>query len=133
MKSFYDKMLVDKANALAKKYGSKVEQRNALSSGYEAVKSGGSDKAIAEFKTKADADHWVKMMNGKNPIYEVKEKPKQSIHYLHITSELRQKAKESFPLFSTSPTLTAVQHDPFQQQDQNKKYKLIPIQGNPFQ
>lgn len=130
MKSFYDKMLVDKANTLAKKYGSKVEQRS-LSHGKkigirQATDMGGGWEVY-------DIDG--KILNRTNSLEDARasanEFDKQPIHYLPITPELRAKAKEGFPLFSTSPTLTAVQHDPFQQ-DQNKKYKLTPVDYDPF-
>lgn len=100
MKGFYDKMLVDKANALAKKYGSKVEQR--------------------EIPTIKDYYNV--------PGYKGGDFKSQSIHYLPLTKELKEKAlNEGFPLFSSSPTLTAVDYDPFER----KKVKLVPVDHQP--
>ena len=134
MKAFYDKMLVDKANALAKKYGSKVEERQipvdstshrSLAHFIDWATANGdtrSRSALGEAWSKGLADSKVKEF--------MESKKSQPIHYLPITPELRAKAKAGFPLFSSSPTLTAVTHDPF---NSDKKYKLTPVEGNPFQ
>lgn len=108
MKSFYDKMLVDKANALAKKYGAKVETK-------EIPIDAGKPTQYKNF------EDWQKA---------VKEGRTQPVHVLKLTPKLRAKAKEGFPLFSSTPITTPVDYDPF---NNNKKYKLIPIEGNPFQ
>ena len=86
MKSFYDKMLVDKANALAKKYGAKVEQKEV-----------GGNK----------------------------------VHVLKLTPELRAKAKEGFPLFSSTPITTPVDYDPWKD-DVRRSYTLVPVSHDPF-
>ena len=106
MKSFYDKMLVDKANALAKKYGAKVESKRIKTT----------DMPMSEYDKYPDGHPY-------------KEKNAPLIHVLKLTPELRAKAKSGFPLFSSTPITTPVDYDPFQS---NKKYRLVPIQGNPF-
>lgn len=102
MKGFYDKMLVDKANALAKKYGVKVEK--------------------GEIKTKEDfepgsARAGLGDMKFSEPVWTLK-----------LTPEMKKDVLEKgFPLFSASPILTPVDTDPFQ-----KKHKLTKIEHNPF-
>ena len=132
MKSFYDKMLVDKANALAKKYGAKVETKETVSdkagwhitppdqtvSGKWIVKSNDYNSKGLQFETKAEAEKALADKQLKLPV-----------HVLKLTPELRAKAKSGFPLFSSTPITTPVDYDPFQT---NKKYRLVPIQGNPF-
>ncbi len=143
MKSFYDKMLVDKANALAKKYGSKVEQRNlgkAAAEGPVEIKFAGrsangeslyniydkNGKTLeVDFKSMEAAEAAKFRLDNSRP------KVGPHIHYLPITPELRAKAKQGFPLFSSVPVTVPVQGNPFEKQD--KKYKLTPVQGNPFQ
>lgn len=143
LRKFYNETLVNKANDIGKKYGSKVEQRE-LPHGKEykiepiEVKNrdgskrtvydvrfnqnGGEDRLIASYHTKEEA---TKKLN------ELKSIRGQSIHYLPITPELRAKAKEGFPLFtSVNPTLIPIDHDPFKD-DKKPKVKLIPIQGSP--
>lgn len=122
MKSFYDKMLVDKANSLAKKYGAKVETKNISTqqgkilkrpdgSGFYISYPSGSSKTFTTIEEAQSA------LNG------------QPVHVLKFTPELRAKAKEGFPLFSSTPITTPVDYDPF---NNNKKYKLTPIEGDPF-
>lgn len=123
MKSFYDKMLVDKANALAKKYGVKVETKNiSTQQGKILKRPDGSGFYISypsgASKTFTTIEEAQSALNG------------QPVHVLKLTPELRAKAKEGFPLFSSTPITTPVDFDPF---NQNKKYKLTPIQGDPFQ
>lgn len=129
MKSFYDKMLVDKANALAKKYGAKVETKNVNNDNLMVMQLGGDEpyhvythtqngiKPVSKFKTDKEAQDFIN-------------KNQQPVHVLKLTPELRAKAKEGFPLFSSTPITTPVDYDPF---NNNKKYKLTPIEGNPFQ
>lgn len=57
---------------------------------------------------------------------------KHKVHIMRITPELEKKAKEGFELFSSSPTLSLVTHNPFDDQEK-KQYRLVPVQGNPFQ
>lgn len=85
MKSFYDKMLVDKANAIAKKFGGKVEEKELPPTAFDAKNQN--------------------MMRGKG----------QPVHVLRITPELRNHAlTKGFPLFSSGlPIITPVAHDPF--------------------
>jgi hypothetical protein len=72
MKAFYDKMLVDKANALAKKHGARVEQ--------------------AEIDTKPE--------RGPVPEGSYDFSRKAPVHVLRITPQLREAAMKGFPLFS---------------------------------
>lgn len=129
MKAFYDKMLVDKANAIAKKYGGKVEQKN-LSSPHKVMRAGPEDWRVVDavnnqgfprtFKTKELAQEYADS------------KGKQPIHFLRLTQSLKDKSlKEGFPLFSSSPILSPVTYNPFASEKQ-KRYKLIPVAGNPF-
>ena len=86
MKAAYDKRAVDILNNIAKKYGNKVEQRE------------------------------INPYNKDNPIFKNQDMSKydQPIHYLPITPELRQKAKQGFPLFSQVPITVPVDFDPWQ-------------------
>lgn len=132
MKTFYDKMLVDRANNLVKKYGSKVEQRElAPAFDIKIEKTGGGYTVTQNNKVMGEFDD---MKSAKELEAELKQgKPgtaSQPIHYLPITEELRARAKQGFPLFSTSPTLTAVSHDPFN--SDNQKFKLTPVEYDPF-
>lgn len=108
MKAFYDKMLVDKMNALTKKHGGKVE-KGGVPDGYQAIDKNG--EVVAGFKDKTSADKWVKQM-GNN--YKVKEAT-NPVHVLKITPELREHVlKKGFPLFSAGvPVFSPVDHDPF--------------------
>jgi hypothetical protein len=130
MKSFYDKILVDRANNLAKKYGSKVEQRNLNNELIVA------SKKLAEFEAKFKSKPIPLSMkaeheNLRNAVAKAKTgETSQPIHYLPIPPELRAKAKEGFPMFSFTPTTVPVDYDPFKSED--KKYRLVPVQGNPF-
>jgi hypothetical protein len=74
MRAFYDKMLVDKANAIGKKHGARVEQS-------EVKTSGGKPTDYADY------DAWVASKN-------------QPVHVLRITPELRAAAMKGFPLFT---------------------------------
>lgn len=144
MKTFYDKMLVDRANNLIKKYGSKVEQKEVgksentnyridknIASSEEANKKypyavyfnnpQGEKRFLSAYATKKEAEEVLVKL----------EADKQPIHYLPITPELRARAKQGFPLFSISPTLTAVSHDPFNSDNQSK-FKLTPVEYDPF-
>jgi len=93
MKAFYDKMLVDKMNALTKKYGGKVTQKEIPLD----------TKKPTDFKDFAD---WEKVKA---------ESKKQPVHVLKITPELREQVlKKGFPLFSAGvPVFTPVPHNPF--------------------
>lgn len=134
MKSFYDKMLVDRANNLAKKYGGKVEQKEikaaptyetknlSLNKNGEEIVSVYKDGVFMADMEKSEAAHYIA---------ERKKTDKASnVHYLHLTPELKKKAlEEGFPLFSSAPIITPVDHDPFEK----KKYKLKPVAFNPFE
>lgn len=126
MKAFYDKMLVDRANNLAKKYGSKVEQKllaladEKYKGKYlELLKDVGHTKEEWEVMTKIErANAMIKAGVG------------QPIHYLSLTKELKKKAlEEGFPLFSSSPVLSPVTYQPDFGKD--KKPKLVPVSHIP--
>lgn len=122
MKSFYDKMLVDKANALAKKYGAKVETRNIAKENGKIL------------KRPNGSGFYIAYPSGSSKTFNTIEEAKaalndQPVHVLKLTPELRAKAKEGFPLFSSTPITTPVDYDPF---SNDKKYKLVPIEGDPF-
>lgn len=150
MKSAYDVRIPNKFNEIGKKYGSKVEQREIpsnkkfkiveeevnkfpgahLSTGekrkiYDVKfnESGGEDRLVASYHTKDEAQKKLDELSANSG------KP---IHYFPITPALKAKAlQEGFPLFSSSPILTPVTHNPFDQQ-QNQNFKLVPVAGNPF-
>lgn len=148
MKTFYDKMLVDKANSLAKKYGGKVEEKNLSSLNREHYVSEVNlpiRNRNDEFKTTYDVR--FKNQNGDerfNVNYPTKEEAQKRadelntkkgdpIHFLRLPQELKNTAQQKgFPLFSGGLMLNPVDGDPFQNSN-NKKFKLVPIQGNPFQ
>lgn len=140
LQQFYNETLVNKANNLVKKYGSKVEQKELshnktykiepievrnMNGGNSQVYdvrfnlNGGEDRLIASYKTKAEAEIKLK---------ELQATKGEPIHYLPITPELRAKAKQGFPLFSSVPVTVPVDFDPFER----KNYKLTPVEGNPF-
>ena len=110
MKAFYDKMLVDKANAIAKKYGGKVETNKLIPKHNELP------SHLYEYQIQK---HLISNPDEALPI-----------HYLKLTPELKKKAlEEGFPLFASSPVLTKVEGNPF---EDKKKYKLTKVDHNPF-
>lgn len=124
MKSFYDKMLVDKANALAKKYGAKVETKNiSTQQGKILKRPDGSGFYISypsgASKTFTTIEEAQSALNG------------QPVHVLKLTPELRAKAKEGFPLFSSTPITTPVDFDPWKD-DVRRSYTLVPVAYDPF-
>lgn len=134
MKSFYDKMLVDRANNLAKKYGSKVEQKFVNADKNEKLGKGSvTERAIGGYRVEYPnglAEVFRDKVDAEKSLANWKSDKNQPIHYLPITPELRAKAKEGFPLFSSVPITVPVQGNPFE--DQKKQYKLTPVEGNPF-
>lgn len=87
-KEFYDKILVDKANKLVKKFGSKVESKE-INLGRKHIKT---------------------YENQPN-----REEIHQSIHYLPLTPALKEAAlSRGFPMFSAGlPVISPIQHNPF--------------------
>lgn len=86
MKGFYDKILVDRANNLAKKFGSKVEQKQIDISGGKSLNS---------------RDHSENDGVG-------------TIHYLPLTPGLKDTAlRKGFPLFSAGISFSPIEHNPF--------------------
>lgn len=138
MKAFYDKMLVDKANAIAKKFGGKVEG-NQLDN-YKVIGQGEGHYAFEhEFNNKADAEEWLKLHpNSGGRLTEVG----QPIHVLRITPQLRDAAlSKGFALFADTgkvgapiAALTKVDHNPFELGRLEKQHgvKLTPVAENPF-
>jgi hypothetical protein len=96
MKAFYDKMLVDKFNALGKKYGAKVSKAELPLD----------TKKPTDFKDFAD---WEKAKA---------ENRKQSVYTFPITPKLREQIKtKGQPLFSAGlPIYTPIDYDPFKEQ-----------------
>lgn len=126
MKAFYDKMLVDKANALVKKHGGKVEQKdlNDVGEKFAYINNKSGNKGPA-FDTQAEAKEWAKTNNinlDNVTLLQVNRRAKegvskQLVHVLKITPELREHVlKKGFPLFSAGvPVFTPVDHDPFKE------------------
>lgn len=125
MKAFYDKMLVDKANALAKKFGGKVEWKELPGEKpvYSVVDNPdmyyvlkhevgpeGEDltRAIAHFNERAAADAKIKQL-------EAEYKPVR-VPVLRLTPKMKEAATgKGFPLFSSGLPFQfiPVDHDPF--------------------
>lgn len=133
MKSAYDVRIPNKFNEIGKKYGSKVEQKEIFENNknLKIEKSDGTLKKypfkvttnndIQWFETKENAQKYINDLSKKHPI-----------HYFPITPQLKAKAlHEGFPLFSSTPILTPVSHNPFDQQ-QKQNFKLTPVAFNPF-
>lgn len=123
MKAFYDKMLVDKMNALTKKYGGKVEKGEVETHRGYPEKLSVYDKDghhVKDFKTMAEARTYLAdPANGVkggsikgNKAVAPKTDP---VHVLKITPELREHVlKKGFPLFSAGvPVFSPIDYDPF--------------------
>lgn len=135
-KKLYDEMMVNKVNAIAKKYGGKVEKVDLpdtnpkgwhitpperTTHGKWMVKSSDYNSKGFRFDTEAEAKaNLIQQIEGERT-------PKQSIWVLKLPPQLKQDAlTKGFPLFSGGISLTPVQDDPF------KRFKLTPVEGNPF-
>ena len=125
MKAAYDKRVVNILNNLAKKYGSKVEQRNLKPTVDESV--GYAQHLEAKYGSNYKSQMTAEETKILNDLGNIKGAP---IHYLPITPELRAKAKQGFNLFSSVPVTVPVSHNPFE--DSKKQYKLTPVAHNPF-
>lgn len=104
MKSFYDKMLVDKANAIAKKYGAKVEWKKLPisedASEFKVMKAGVGWQVFdpskgtfvgLPFPSKEGAEEWLKLSY----------RPPTQVPVLRLTPELKEQAlKHGLPLFA---------------------------------
>jgi hypothetical protein len=127
MKGFYDKMLVDRANALGKKFGAKVEKGNLPGTGKDfkirqAQDGGGgveiidaTGKVINYAPSRKTAQEWIDEQGG------------SQVHVLPLTQGLKDTAlQKGFPLFSAGVpfSFTPVQHDPF---------KFTPVNHDPFE
>lgn len=126
MKGFYDKMLVDKANALGKKFGVKVEKGETIAdnNGWHItpptettskkwmVKSNDYNSKGTHFDTETEAKEFLQTKLKKAPIHVMKLTPEFKAHIL----------EKGFPLFSVTPSFTPVSHDPF---------KTTPVDYNP--
>ncbi len=107
MRAFYDKMLVDKANAIGKKHGARVEQaelpqtqQRDLPEGMKLTHVDGGNWRVVDsdgifispsFRDAGQAIPWLQA-NGHYP--------KQDVHVMRITPELRAAAMKGFPLFT---------------------------------
>lgn len=152
MKAFYDKMLVDKVNAIAKKYGGKVEQKFVEGNHDASFNKPFESRSKAEDVLNRGGEIYAVDRNGEHLATSVKElkeleeegygpftsyilgdrQPKQPVHVLKLTPELKKKALEGFPLFSHTPILNPVSYNPFIEKDKKSNYKLTPIDYNPF-
>lgn len=93
MRAFYDRMLVDKANALGKAHGAKVEQQPLVHiqedgrGGWSVYESG---IPIRSFDSRQEAQNFLGQRGTERA---------QKVHVLPITEALREAAKKGFPLF----------------------------------
>lgn len=131
-KKFYDEIMVNKVNAIAKKFGGRVEEsglskpavnysiRNVGGGTWEVYDNVNPKYNVAhKAETKEKAQDWVNSQKVHQPIW-----------VLRLTPEMKKHALEKgFSMFETGLPLTPVDHDPWEK----KKHKLIPIEGNPFQ
>lgn len=94
MKAFYDKMLVDKANAIGKKFGAKVSKKGINTT----------DAPDGEF-----------LKYPENHPYRIKNYPE--VFTMQLTPELKDHVlKKGFPLFSAGvPVFNPVDHNPFEE------------------
>lgn len=115
MKEFYDKMLVNKANALGKKFGARVGQHDVPvlqknivdpDSPFIVMNEGQVGPA---FRDRASAQEYIdtNVLDGAT-IEKNNQTKKQPVHVLPITPELRQAAARGFPLFSMGLALPGV-------------------------
>jgi len=127
MKAFYDKMLVDKMNALTKKYGGKVEQKDLRTvnenSLYKKLKDNDYDPNTVDIQQilSDNGDKLPRWLTD-NELSMIEKGDhlnnnliKQPVHVLKITPELREHVlKKGLPLFSAGvPVFTPVPHNPF--------------------
>lgn len=76
-------------------------------------------KFHADLKNKEEAEKYIDRKKAKS-------ENNRKVYYIDIPQSLREKATKGFPLFSSSPVLVPVDHDPW-------KHKLTPINYNPFE
>lgn len=129
MKTFYDKMLVDKANALAKKFGGKVEEKK-LAPAYDIKIINEGDRGFTVLQNNKLMGKFDDRNGAEELMNELKEGKQgtssEPIHVLKLTPQLKDAAlKKGFPLFSGGVMLSPIEHDPY-------KHKLIPIEHDPF-
>jgi hypothetical protein len=142
MKGYYDKMVIDKFNNIGKKYGAKMEPFGIEYPGSVPKDWQNSDVYAAFHKANKlptpnmSFDKFVGWWNKFTaPQQERALKAAgiipggQKAHYFPITPALEKKANEGFELFSSSPTIIPVDHDPFEKD--KKKVKLIPVSTPP--
>jgi hypothetical protein len=122
MKGFYDKMLVDKANAIAKKYGGKVEEKPLQdTSKFYPVTDGNGKWRIYDPKTE-DYAAGSNLTHGRS--FASKEEAQKAIedfvssnniHFLKLPQGLKDTAtQKGFPLFTGNHMITPVTHNPFE-------------------
>lgn len=151
MKGFYDKMLVDKANAIAKKYGGKVEQKSLQdTSNFYPVTDGNGKWRIYDPKTE-DYAVGSNLTHGRS--FASKEEAQKAIedfvssnniHFLKLPQGLKDTAtQKGFPLFTGNHMITPVDHNPFEDSDtitidgkkiqvnKSRKIKITPVNHEP--
>jgi len=117
MKAFYDKMLVDKANALGKKFGAKVN-KGSTGVSFDAVDPKGN--VVASAPTRAEMEAWVARMNESNKDLGVGDFTVKDVgspvYVLPITDKMREAAiGKGFPLFASGIP-----------------FPLVPVEDNPW-
>lgn len=130
MKEFYDKILVNKVNQLAKKFGGKVEEKD-LNKQYS------DEEILAQAKRdyrRTSIEDWGDMMQNEREAYVRSAKEKlnnqsQNVHVLKLTKELKDAAiSKGFPLFSNAhPGMM------FTPVDNHPDHKYTPVDHNPFE
>lgn len=127
-KKFYDEILVNKVNAIAKKYGGRVEEKEIPITKKKDYISGEmimDDLGIPRNEQRA---YWENLpQNERNRLFDKfeKQEAKQKIWVLKLTPELKKAALEKgFSMFETGVPLPA--------NDEQKKYRLVPVSHNPF-
>lgn len=121
MKAFYDKMMVDKANALAKKYGVKVETKDLNTNHDASLNEPFENRSKAENVLNKGGKIYAVSRSGEHLVTSVKElkeleadgygpfyqyilgdiQPKEPVHVLKLTPELKKAVSEKgFPLFT---------------------------------
>lgn len=107
MKSFYDKILVDAANKLGKKFGARVTTtriRTGTDSVFDVERKNpttGEWQRMRGFDKHNDATHEaVRLFAKTGDVYRVTEIPGEPVHVLDITPGLKEHAQSGMPLFS---------------------------------
>lgn len=139
MKAFYDKMLVDKANSLVKKFGGKVEYKELQTKGQvpheDQWMSGDRAMDLAGIPQNQQQEFWYRLspeerVQFRNDAYEkLKQETKIKIPLIRITPKMREEiGSKGLPLYSSGvPIFTPVDKKPeFKDQP-----KLTPVPYRP--